>query len=224
MLCTPLRLRRKAGIQTMRRDDSADPCAPGGVGLADTGWRLACPSNGQGRESAKMVSGVVGADMEMEVQGPLLGMASACEPILRDLPQWFGIPEATEQYLKDIEGLPTFIASLEGEAVGFLTLREHSEYAAEIHVMGVRPELHRNGVGRALVCGAESSLRKRGFEYMQVKTLSERHPDLNYARTRAFYSAMGFRPLEEFPELWGEENPCLQMIKSLAAGRPAPDT
>jgi hypothetical protein len=26
---------------------------------------------------------------------------------------------------------------------------------------------------------------------------------------------MGFRPLEEFPELWGDANPCLQMIKSL---------
>jgi hypothetical protein len=26
---------------------------------------------------------------------------------------------------------------------------------------------------------------------------------------------MGFRPLEEFTDLWGEQNPCLQMIKSL---------
>lgn len=160
--------------------------------------------------------------MEMEVQGPFLGMAADCAPILRAMPQWFGIPEATEQHLKDIEGLPTLIASLDGEAVGFLTLREHSQYAAEIHVMGVHPGLHRNGVGRALVCGAESYLRRRGFEYIQVKTLSERHPDPNYARTRAFYVAMGFRPLEEFPKLWGQ-NPCLQMIKSLVGGRLAPD-
>ena len=162
-----------------------------------------------------MVSGVAGADMEIDVQGPLLGMASACQPILRALPQWFGIPEATQQYLEDIEGLPTFMASLDGEAVGFLTLTEHGDYAAEIHVMGVRPELHRTGVGRALVTRAEQHLCGRGVEFLQVKTLSERHPDGSYARTRAFYSAMGFRPLEEFPELWGEENPCLQMIKSL---------
>ena len=74
-----------------------------------------------------------------------------------------------------------------------------------------------------MLCRAERHLGKRGFEYLQVKTLSERHPDLNYARTRAFYSAMGFRPLEEFPELWGEKNPCLQMIKSLVAGRLARD-
>ena len=161
------------------------------------------------------VTGVVGADTEIEVRGPLLGMASSCEPILRALPQWFGIPEATDQYLRDIEELPTLTASSGGEVVGFVALREHTEYAAEIHVMGVRPELHRSGVGRALICAAESYLHKQGFEYIQVKTLSDQHPDPNYARTRAFYSAMGFRPLQEFPELWGEANPCLQMIKSL---------
>lgn len=152
--------------------------------------------------------------MEVDVQGPLLGKASACGPILRALPEWFGIPQATEQYIKDVEALPTFDAAVSGEVVGFLTFREHSEYAAEIHVMGVTPAWHRRGVGRALIAGAEQYLRRRGVEYLQVKTLSGRHSDENYARTREFYSAMGFRPLEEFPELWGQ-NPCLQMIKSL---------
>ena len=28
-------------------------------------------------------------------------------------------------------------------------------------------------------------------------------------------TSMGFRPLQEFPELWGKENPCLQMVKGL---------
>jgi hypothetical protein len=58
-------------------------------------------------------------------------------------------------------------------------------------------------------------LRGQGVEYLQVKTLSDAHPDAGYARTRAFYQAMGFRPLQELPELWGEENPCLQMVKGL---------
>jgi GNAT superfamily N-acetyltransferase len=177
----------------------------------------------QRRQSTRMVTGMEGEEMEIEVQGPLLGMASACEPILRALPQWFGIPEATEQYLKDIGGLPTLMASFDGGAVGFLTLKEHSRYAAEIHVMGVRPELHRHGVGRALVIAAEAYLRERSIEFLQVKTLSERHPDMNYARTRAFYSALGFRPLEESMDLWGAENPCLHMIKSLVGGPPAPN-
>jgi ribosomal protein S18 acetylase RimI-like enzyme len=62
----------------------------------------------------------------------------------------------------------------------------------------------------------EAHLQAQGIEYLQVKTLSPAHPDKNYAKTRAFYHALGFRPLEEFPDLWGEQNPCLQMIKYLS--------
>ena len=39
--------------------------------------------------------------------------------------------------------------------------------------------------------------------------------DDGYDRTRAFYLAYGFRPLEEFPDLWGAENPALQLIKTI---------
>lgn len=154
--------------------------------------------------------------MDITVRGPFLQRSSVCEPILRALLEWFGIEEATRQYIQDIEALPTLLATVLGEVVGFVTLREHSEYAAEIHVMGVLPKLHRRGVGRALVRGAEDHLRQQSIEYLQVKTLSPAHPDENYARTRKFYLAMGFRPLEEFPELWGPAHPCLQMIKGLS--------
>ncbi len=141
--------------------------------------------------------------------------ASVCEPILRSLPQWFGIEAATEQYIKDTDVLPTLLALVDGEVVGFLTLKQHNEYAAEIHVMGIRPGWHRKGVGRALVRRAEQILSEQDTEYLQVKTLSASHPDEGYAKTHQFYLAMGFRPLEEFAELWGAENPCLQMIKCL---------
>jgi len=47
---------------------------------------------------------------------------------------------------------------------------------------------------------------------LQVKTLDKSHPDKNYACTRKFYEAMGFRPLECIPELWGKDNPCLIMV------------
>jgi GNAT superfamily N-acetyltransferase len=152
-------------------------------------------------------------DTGLSIEGPLRGQASACAPILRVLPAWFGIEEATSRYIEDIDRLPTWLARAGGEAAGFLTIRQHNEYAAEIHVMGVRPELHRKGVGAALVRTVEAELSDAGIEYLQVKTLSPSHPDENYAKTRQFYLAMGFRPLEEFPELWGEANPCLQMIK-----------
>ena len=154
--------------------------------------------------------------MDITLQGPLLGQSSVCAPILRALPEWFGIEEATRQYIRDVETMPTFLATFEDRVVGFLTFRQHSRYAAEVHVMGVHPQAHRQGVGRALIQAVEAHLQAQGIEYLQVKTLSPAHPDKNYAKTRAFYRSMGFRPLEEFPDLWGEQNPCLQMIKGLS--------
>jgi GNAT superfamily N-acetyltransferase len=153
--------------------------------------------------------------MGIIVKGPFLSRSSVCEPILRSLPQWFGIEEATNRYIHDIEESPTLLAQDGDRVVGFLTLVEHSAHSAEIHVMAVRPEMHRRGVGTALVQAAEHHLQQRGIEYLQVKTLSARHPDEHYGWTRKFYMARRFRPLEEFPELWGPANPCLQMIKRL---------
>lgn len=36
-----------------------------------------------------------------------------------------------------------------------------------------------------------------------------------YGRTRRFYQACWFRPLEELAAIWGEENPCLIMVERL---------
>lgn len=125
--------------------------------------------------------------------------------------------QANKQYIKDIEVLPTFLAFMDKKVIGFLTLKQHNEYATEIHVMGVYPEAHRKGIGHALLIKAEKFLERKGVEYLQVKTLSSSHPDKHYARTRAFYFAMGFRPLEEFKALCNEENPCLLMVKNLVS-------
>jgi GNAT superfamily N-acetyltransferase len=151
------------------------------------------------------------------VQGPFLGQACVCEPILRALPQWFGIEAATAQYIRDIEHMPTLLALAEDQVIGFLTLKHHSPYSAEIHVMAVRPTEHRHGAGRALLARAEQILHQQGVEYLQVKTLSPSRPDEHYARTRHFYEATGFRALEEFPDLWGPVNPCLQLVKRLGS-------
>ena len=151
----------------------------------------------------------------VRIDGPALGLGNLCAPILRSLPQWFGIESATQHYIEAIDELPTFTAILGSESVGFLSLKLHYANAAEIYVMGVDARFHRQGSGRALVAAAEKYLRNAGVEYLQVKTLSPTHPDPHYALTRQFYTAMGFHPLEEFPTLWGEANPCLLLVKWL---------
>ncbi len=152
---------------------------------------------------------------QITIDGPLTGQAAVCEPILRALPDWFGIESAIVEYLEHLDAMPTFLAHAGGELVGFLAIKHHFDHAAEMYVLGVLADHHRAGIGRALVAAAESWLRERGIEYLQVKTLSSSRGCEHYERTRRFYLAVGFRPLEEFPTLWDPANPCLQMVKRL---------
>lgn len=155
------------------------------------------------------------------VEGPSPGDGAACGAVLRDLPEWFGIESAIEQYERDIEGAPTFVvAGADGAPAGFLTVRRHGTAAAEIHVIAVRSACHGQGLGTALVEAAEAWLRGEGVTILQVKTVGPSSDDAAYARTRIFYETRGFTPLEEFPTLWDERNPCLVMVKSL--GEPPP--
>ncbi|MHC4218908.1 MAG: GNAT family N-acetyltransferase [Planctomycetota bacterium] len=153
--------------------------------------------------------------MSLTIDGPKVGLAAVCEPILRALPDWFGIEEAIVQYVQDIEVMPTFVASMDGEPAGFLTVKRHFDPSAEIHVMGIRPGHHRRGIGRELVERVEAWLLNDGVEYLQVKTVGPSRENDHYAQTRDFYTAVGFRPLEEFPKLWDERNPCLLLVKKL---------
>ncbi len=151
----------------------------------------------------------------IDYEGPLFGTSADCTPILRSLPDWFGIEEAVHQYSAEIDQLPTFLVRDSEQAVGFLSIKQHNAYSAEIYVMGVRPEAHRRGIGQELIRAAQKWLKTQAVEYLQVKTLGPSHNDPGYARTRAFYMAMGFRPLEEFKQLWNEDNPCLLLVKRL---------
>lgn len=145
---------------------------------------------------------------------------SAAEAVLRALPEWFGLEEPILDYVAQAALLPTFIASNGREDVGFLTLKPYETSAAEISAMGVRPDLHRKGYGRALVAAAVAHARAEHRSILQVKTLGPSHPDAGYARTRRFYEAVGFVPMEETTTFWGDENPCLIMVKSLTRREP----
>jgi XTP/dITP diphosphohydrolase len=140
-----------------------------------------------------------------------------CESVLRVLPDWFGIETALMQFVQEAADLPMLVAVEDGAATGFITLKQHSACAWEIHAIGVRPQRHRRGIGRRLLEEGERLLRDRAAEFLVVKTLSGSAGYEPYDRTRAFYAAMGFRPLLELPTLWSAEDPCLVMVKPLAA-------
>jgi len=138
-----------------------------------------------------------------------------CGRILRALPDWFGIPEAIAAYEADVARMPMWGATIAERTVGFAALKVHTTYASEIHVMGILREHHGHGIGRSLIAAAEGHCRAAGQRFLTVKTLGPGRECEAYARTRAFYERVGFVPIEEFPELWGPDNPCLMLIKAL---------
>jgi GNAT superfamily N-acetyltransferase len=140
------------------------------------------------------------------------------DALLRSLPEWFGIESSVVEYVESAKELATYLARPAGpdkhQPVGVLLAARHFPGAAEIHLMAVDRSMHRGGVGRALVEALERDLIADGVNLLQVKTLGPSHPDPGYAKTRLFYEAMGFAPLEEIHDLW-PANPCLIMIKVL---------
>ena len=95
--------------------------------------------------------------------------------ILLDLPEWFGLPDSTEMYIRESVQMPFYAAMSEGETAGFIALKKTSPFAAEVYVMGVKKRHHRCGAGRALTEAFLRRARAEGCEYAQVKTVAEGH-------------------------------------------------
>ena len=70
--------------------------------------------------------------------------------ILNKLSDWFGVPKYTNEYIERSAKMPFWAYEKDGEYIGFISLKSTSEYTAEIYVMGVLPQFHREGVGRKL--------------------------------------------------------------------------
>lgn len=134
--------------------------------------------------------------------------------ILENLPEWFGIVSAREEYIADSAQQTMFAAFDENKPVGFLCLKETGKATIEIQVMGVLKDYQRLGIGRKLFAEAKSWSVLQGYSFMQVKTVQMgRYKE--YDVTNAFYRSLGFKEFEVFPNLWDEWNPCQVYIMSL---------
>ena len=134
--------------------------------------------------------------------------------VLEALPEWFGISEAREQYIKESATQP-FFAALEAEnVIGFLCLKETGKETVELSVMGVLKDYQRRGLGRKLFEQAKKVVGNLGYSFMQVKTVQMgRYAE--YDATNRFYLSLGFKEFELFPTLWDERNPCQIYVMNL---------
>ena len=133
--------------------------------------------------------------------------------VLKDLPEWFGIPESTQAYIEGATTLQVWVAYQESDLTGFISLSYSSEDCAEIDYLGVKKAYQGRKIGNQLLATLESEARKK-VDYLQVKTVAE-GSNKDYDRTNVFYRSLGFKKLEIFPQLWGSQNPCQILIKKL---------
>ena len=166
-----------------------------------------------------------------------LGRSDAAHDILGELPEWFGIDRFTHEYVEAAAKFPNYVAVAVPEAapsggapapaieadggkipsedvLGVLLVDQRYPTSAEVHLLAVRRKHHRGGIGRTLMRRVEDDLRAQGVRLLSVKTLGPSASDPDFDRTRAFYTACGFHPVEEFPDLW-VDNPCMLMVKAL---------
>jgi ribosomal protein S18 acetylase RimI-like enzyme len=136
-----------------------------------------------------------------------------CNDILRDLPSWFGVEDSIVDYVMQVKLMPFYAVFDNDNPVGFVAIKVHNNYTAEICVMGVLKEYHRHGIGKQLVHACVEYCLSNSIEFLTVKTLDESRECESYRKTRLFYQSLGFKPLEVFPLLWDEDNPCLFMVK-----------
>ena len=138
--------------------------------------------------------------------------------ILGELPDWFGLPECTAEYIAQSARMPFWSAVCCGEVLGFAAMKETGPQTAEIYVIGVRSQYHRSGVGKRLFSALAEYARANGYRFLQVKTVQTGRYE-KYDRTNAFYQSLGFVEFECFPEFWDSWNPCQVYVMSLDSVR-----
>jgi GNAT superfamily N-acetyltransferase len=141
--------------------------------------------------------------------------APACDAIIASLPEWFGLEEGIRDCARDVRAQSGSVCQIDADVVGFLTYVRHSTASAEITWMGVHAAHRDRGVGTALIDALVAQLADEGARLLLVQTLSDRtDPGPEYAATRAFYLARGFRPAAEL-DLYGPENPIQLMSRPI---------
>jgi hypothetical protein len=63
------------------------------------------------------------------------------EALTRRLPEWFGQGQANRHYAEQAKILETWIARIDGQAVGLLLIKRHSPVSAEVYWLGVDPAI-----------------------------------------------------------------------------------
>ena len=118
-----------------------------------------------------------------------------CRKITSDLPEYFGLPEANEQYALGTHACYNFAAKQGADYLGLISIDFPYPNNCNIYWMAVLREIQGQGIGRQLIEHACNFAKEKGAATMTVETLAPLHSDKNYLRTYEFYQFLGFSPL-----------------------------
>jgi ribosomal protein S18 acetylase RimI-like enzyme len=137
--------------------------------------------------------------------------------IARNLPQWFLKP-ALEEIAHAAETERGHVALQDERCAGFATYLPRENKCAELTWIGVDPSRHRTGIGRKLLEAIDLDLTVKGYECLEVSTVADTEDYEPYARTRSFYSAIGFRDVSIKQKGFPSRDDRLLMRKQLKRG------
>jgi len=117
----------------------------------------------------------------------------AVNRIVRGLhPEWF-TEEALANIPRDIQFAKCFVAEVEDQVVGFVSIFSH-DGRPMIGWLGTEKKFRGKRIGRHLVEHVISELREFGYREIRVQTVGECEPPYKpYEQTLRFYESMGFK-------------------------------
>lgn len=123
--------------------------------------------------------------------------SSACAAIIATLPDWFGIENSNQDYIK-AAAQHSAIAAENNDSIIALLIYKTMSGICELHWMGILPEHHRQGIGRQLVTALSDECQKTGVKTIVLETLDPDLADKAYLQTYKFYKKMGFEIVDSF--------------------------
>jgi len=118
-----------------------------------------------------------------------------CRKITANLPEYFGISSANEQYFKGVRYCRNLAAKINNQYVGLLSLNFPHENISNIYWMAVFKNHQAKGIGRQLIAEACRLAKMQNANSMTVETLAPEEADENYLKSYHFYQSLGFKPL-----------------------------
>jgi len=138
-----------------------------------------------------------------------------CRTITATLPEWFGIPEANARYEQGILDRISFVAYVDNDCVGMITLEFPYPNNANIYWMAVNKAYHNKHIGTKLLTAAENYCHKHRYSTLTVEILSPKQNQENNLKTYCFYEKSGFKPLFE-KYTYGPDNLMVYLQKTLS--------